>query len=343
MRIGELMVQLGVITPEQLATALRRREVIGGGGRLGATLVELGYLDEQVLARMLAEQLHTPEATEATLARAAPDAIALLSPEIAERHHVCPVRLDGRRLWVAMTDPTDAPLIDELTRLTGREVRAMVASETLVARAIGLHYGRGRSREYVNLADVAGMALEIEPLGAGPRGEPPPARSASPPPPDRMTLQALGERLLAAADHDALLQALVGFLEQDFGRVAALLLKNGHLVGSRSGGSVDAAALRRFAVRASGVPVLARILEDQAARIGRGTSSTLGPLGDVVGAPGDGAILLLPIKYSGQVAGCFVALDGRAGAEAWFPEYEAAGEKLDCALRILALKEYVRR
>src|SRR5262245_39656757 len=100
MRLGDLLVEEGVITAEQLAGALAHRLL--RGGRIGAHLVELGMVTEGALASALASHLHLPAVTVEAIDKAPRNVVTLIAPELAERHRVCPVRRDGERIWTAM-------------------------------------------------------------------------------------------------------------------------------------------------------------------------------------------------------------------------------------------------
>ncbi|MSP59595.1 MAG: hypothetical protein EXR72_04495 [Myxococcales bacterium] len=363
MRIGELMVQTGVLSQEQLRTALRRQQATGD--RIGALLVDLGYINEALLAQMLASQLQLPTATAAALEKVAVNVLALLTPELAARFHVCPVRLDGKRLWLAMSDPTDRDVIDVLQQATGCEIRAMVAPDTLITYALDRHYRVPRAPELVPVTDEVPVAMTIElsnapparPDPAPPAGRalgrivPQPTPRASPVPvaavavatqkpiAGRITPTELGTRLEGCRSRVDLFDVALGLLGQDFGRVVVLALRRGQLVCARAQGAVaDEQALRGFSARPRDIPVIAQAIEDGVPRMGRAASGTLGPLGPAVGPPGDRAILILPVRCSGESLGCFLALDGRDGVEAWFEDYARVAEKLDFALQMEALR-----
>src|SRR5690348_6595759 len=110
-RVGDMLVEAGVITRTQLNEALRHQA--HQGGRLGTNLVELGMLDEKTLATFLAKQLSIPSVTAAQIDRITASVASLLPAAMAERLRAVPVREDAGRLWVAMADPTDKSAIVE--------------------------------------------------------------------------------------------------------------------------------------------------------------------------------------------------------------------------------------
>jgi hypothetical protein len=158
-RLGELLLQQGVINRAQLQQALARQGQ--AGGRLGSNLIAIGALDEATLARILAEQLRIASATATQLEKATRAAINLIPRELAVRFRAVPLRIDGKRLWVAFADPTDREAIATLERGTGLEVRAMVAPDVLIDFGLGKHYGVERQARVVEIRD-SGL-LEIGP------------------------------------------------------------------------------------------------------------------------------------------------------------------------------------
>ena len=101
-KIGELLLQGGVITQDQLQRALE--EQTQAGERVGATLVRLGYVSEEVLFGFLAKQFHAPEVNLTKLA-IPKDVFTLIPVEIAQKYQAVPFGLMGNTLNVAMADP----------------------------------------------------------------------------------------------------------------------------------------------------------------------------------------------------------------------------------------------
>jgi hypothetical protein len=143
-RIGELLLERGAITPDQLEAALQAQG--RSRQRLGAVLVAQGAITEKKLAHALGEALGMPVMD---LANRAPDwsAIHLLRPRFCEQHELFPVSLEsvgGRRvLVVAMGDPLDSAAVREMEFTTGLKVNVRVAPLSAVRAAIQRYYQRG--------------------------------------------------------------------------------------------------------------------------------------------------------------------------------------------------------
>ncbi|HET8657259.1 MAG TPA: type IV-A pilus assembly ATPase PilB [Longimicrobiaceae bacterium] len=141
-RIGELLVRDGVITREQLEKALEDSRA--GGHRVGFSLVKLGLVPEQTLALALARQHHVP-AIDLDRVRLDPKLVKLVPADVAVKHLVVPVRRVGGRLTVAMADPGDIGVLDDLKFITRFEIEPVIAGEFTLRKVV--------EREYDSAAD----------------------------------------------------------------------------------------------------------------------------------------------------------------------------------------------
>ncbi|MGF1511495.1 MAG: hypothetical protein ACFB9M_18535 [Myxococcota bacterium] len=127
-RLGELLTRAGVISSQQLEAAMAEHE--RRGERLGRVLVERGYVSEAVLVRVLSRQLGV---RPANLQRAWVPAEILqkLTETFLRDNAICPEGFDepGRALRLAMADPTNVTLVDEVRFRTGLKVSVSIAGE----------------------------------------------------------------------------------------------------------------------------------------------------------------------------------------------------------------------
>ena len=143
-RIGEKLISLNIITPDQLNVALQEKKV--SGKLLGEVLVELGFIDDMTLTKFLADssgfEIFDPKHTILD-----GDALGLIEKSVALRHQVLPVSLNERELVVAMSDPYDVVAIDTLRRLLPRTVtiRPVVSTPHTLSDAIDAAYGHASS------------------------------------------------------------------------------------------------------------------------------------------------------------------------------------------------------
>lgn len=137
--LGELLLRAGVITEDQLRTALAEQKK--WGGKLGQVLVDLNFLDEGLLVKALSKQLNLPRVDFEGIT-IAPEALKMLDAEFANKRQVLPISHDAgkKQLVVAMSDPGDLGLVDEIKFKTGCRVRVAVAGDRALARAIQQHY-----------------------------------------------------------------------------------------------------------------------------------------------------------------------------------------------------------
>jgi len=140
-RVGEILVQAGVIDEMQLASALG--EQTRWGRRLGVTLIKMGMVEEGHLIRALAKQLDLPVATLKGK-RIADDVVALVPKRVASEHSVMPlfVKREGRKdqLFLGMEDPSNLAVLDDLTFRTGMEVYPVMVGPTELGAAIDRYY-----------------------------------------------------------------------------------------------------------------------------------------------------------------------------------------------------------
>lgn len=137
-QLDELLRARGLITDEQLEEA--RHQAVSAGRSVGRVLVELGFVTEGQLVAILAEQLGL-EFLDLTEAHIDASAVALVPEATARRHNCLPVRFDeANRLVVAMADPANVVAVDDLRAVTGREIKAVVATKPDVMAALNRHY-----------------------------------------------------------------------------------------------------------------------------------------------------------------------------------------------------------
>jgi type IV pilus assembly protein PilB len=125
-QLGDLLIREGLLTLEQLNAALadQRQQ----GRRLGYSLVKLGFVNEVELTKVLARQYRMPAVD---LSRFEPDeqVLKLIPAEVARKNQVLPLKRDGRLLTVAMADPSDLGLLQDLKFITRFDVVPVVTGE----------------------------------------------------------------------------------------------------------------------------------------------------------------------------------------------------------------------
>lgn len=140
-KVGEILVQAGIIDELQLASALGEQS--RWGRRLGMTLIKLGMVQEGHLVRALARQYDLPVASLAGK-KIAPEVIALVPAKLAIEHSVVPlfVKKEGHKsqLFLGMEEPSDLGILDDLAFHTGMSIRPVMVGPTELGEAIDRYY-----------------------------------------------------------------------------------------------------------------------------------------------------------------------------------------------------------
>ena len=175
-RLGDLLIQRGLITEAHLTTALRTQEFFGG--HLGSILLDLGFLEEQSLGETLSRAAGVRYAPSEFLEDVPEEVIKVLPSKIAEKHKAIPLRIQQKRLHLVMLDPKDLVCLDEIAYITGMVVIPYVAPEFRIYEALGRYYGVQKLR-----ADRITLSGKVDPASLlRIDTDPPSQRSATPPP-----------------------------------------------------------------------------------------------------------------------------------------------------------------
>ncbi len=151
LRLGDVLLQQKLVSPEQLATALEQQR--GTGRRLGRLLMESGIVTEEAVVHGLARQLRAPAVNLKSFPLKS-DTVRLLAESPARRHRAIVLEDKGEHLLVGFADPLDLVAYDELTRLLKRPVRMAVIPESQLSTALDRHYRRTE--------EITGLAKALE-------------------------------------------------------------------------------------------------------------------------------------------------------------------------------------
>ena len=173
-RLGEILVDAGVIDEFQLRSALADQQ--RWGARLGTTLVKLGFVTEEIMAKALSSQLKIPNVNLRTT-EIAPEVLQTVSAEKAEKHGIIPVMLkeEGNRkvLYLAMSDPANLGVVDELQFATGHMVKPVIAMDSQLQDAIRRYYhgGPAISSDAEEQDELQPIPMRLAPDAAKPQRE----------------------------------------------------------------------------------------------------------------------------------------------------------------------------
>jgi type IV pilus assembly protein PilB len=155
MRLGEMLVDEGIITPEQLQEALQEQKT--KGGRLEMILITRGYVTQDVIMAFVGTQLGIPHVslTEMTIPA---DVIAAVPDSIAVNHCLIPVYMKDKKLTVAMADPLNVFAIDDVKMMTGFDVEPAIASEADIKAMHTKYYGANAGHKTASSQNAATAA-----------------------------------------------------------------------------------------------------------------------------------------------------------------------------------------
>jgi hypothetical protein len=137
-KIGEMLVEAGVLDRDALTSALGEQR--RWGGSLGRILVDMRLITEGNLVACLGKQLGIPSIDLDKL-DVAQELIDLIPTELALRHQIIPFGKQMKFLDVAMSEPTNLGIIDELRIRTQLNIRSYLAGPKMIARALQRYYG----------------------------------------------------------------------------------------------------------------------------------------------------------------------------------------------------------
>ncbi len=155
-RLGELLVNKGLITQKQLDDGLHEQKM--SGNKLGSSLVKLGFISEKNLVAFLSKHYGVP-AIDLTEAEIESEAIKMIPMDVVFKYQIIPIKRVGSTLRVAMCDPSNILAIDDIKFLTSCHVEVFVSSESAVKTAIDKYYDSSSS-----VADIMGTMGEEEKL-----------------------------------------------------------------------------------------------------------------------------------------------------------------------------------
>jgi type IV pilus assembly protein PilB len=136
-KIGEILVKEGLITPEQLNQAVDAQQ--NTGDLLGSIITKLGFIDEIVLVEFLSKQFQSP-AIDPLKIGISKDTLDLLPSKLVQKYQVIPIGVLDNTLNIAMTDPHNLFIIDDIRFLTKKNVRVNVAPDSSIRKIIEQHY-----------------------------------------------------------------------------------------------------------------------------------------------------------------------------------------------------------
>jgi type IV pilus assembly protein PilB len=158
-RLGDILIKEGLITREQLQQALAEQRA--SKHRLGYVLVKLGLVQELEITKLLARQYRMP-AVDLSRFEVDPKLVKLIPADLATKHVVLPLKREGRTLTIAMADPTDHGLLEDLKFITRYDLFPVIAGEYTLRMLIERHYESSDQQLQSILKDMEGLDDDVE-------------------------------------------------------------------------------------------------------------------------------------------------------------------------------------
>jgi type IV pilus assembly protein PilB len=155
--LGELLLREKIITVEQLQTASEFQKK--NSLPVGTSLVQLGYISEEEIAQALSRQLGYPY-IDLDQFEVYPEVINLIPSDVAKKYSVMPIHRIRSFLTLAMVDPTDLEVIEDIRFRTGLSIQPVIASESGVINAINKYYGTADSIRVKKIVEDIELAEE---------------------------------------------------------------------------------------------------------------------------------------------------------------------------------------
>ena len=149
--LGQLLIEKGLIDEKALGEALQRQVIFGG--RLGTNLLEMGVVTEDDLMKILAYQLNIPYAQPRHFENIPREVLDAVPTELLEKHRIVPLTVEGHRITLAMTDPLNLNIVDDVAFRTNMVVQPVVASEVRIVEALERYYGIRREARYIAVSE----------------------------------------------------------------------------------------------------------------------------------------------------------------------------------------------
>lgn len=178
-KLGDLLLQAGAITQTQLEEALKYQVIFGG--KLGTNLIEMGVIEEDDVTRALSKKFKIPAVDSEQIMNVPADVIQLIPAELAQKYRILPLRLENRRLTLAMANPADLKAIDEIAFRTGLIIRPQVVAEVRLVLLLEKYYEIERERRYIHAAKKVEIKKKAPPPPAVTETAAPPVAQPSEP------------------------------------------------------------------------------------------------------------------------------------------------------------------
>jgi len=163
-KLGDSLINMGILQPKELEIALEIQKRTSG--LLGEILVDLGFISEENLAMMLSKDAGVVLDGNLSDFELNEEAVALVPKDLALKYDLVPLSLDNNTLKIAMADPYNIVAIDEVKKVSGMQIQAVMAFKDAIQSAIAACYIQSGNdlEQAIQEADsgIAGVELEAQ-------------------------------------------------------------------------------------------------------------------------------------------------------------------------------------
>jgi hypothetical protein len=366
----DMLLEAGLITREQFEEALLNRVVYGG--KIGSSLIELGFVTEEDLAQFLSKKLTVPYVSPEKLLAIPPDIISLIPRDLALKYRVIPISLEKRRLDLVMADPADLTAIDEIGFITGFIVKPLVAPEVRLVQALGKYYQMEIDPRFQQIieriekrkADLSHMQ-QPAPLAEVPPSPISTEETAPPEPPiepvdeveeaevveeetwveriGHYSIDSVSRSLARAEDREEIAEIIIGYLGQEFERGALFQVKRGMVMGWKAVyRQQEVVDFPRFSVPLNQPSVLKTVSEGAVFHLGPIPETPFNQLMlEWMGGGRPDTAVLLPLIIMGRVVNILYAEGKEKELSSRFVELQKLLTKTVLAFEILIFRDKI--
>ncbi len=320
--LGSLLIKAGAISRKQLNEAIQCQVIFGGS--IGTNLIELGYIDEDTLARFLSMQISVPSATHEEADSAPKEVVALLTPELAEKYYAVPLRIEEGKLALGMADPNDIPALEMISSHTGLEIIPYIMPEFRLVYALEKYYNIKRDSRYVNLTRPAperfykgksGASASPPPVGTEGRQGPRERfqrkyvsttddRHRGPTaPPENLSLADVEQLLDKVRDRDEIADVVFAYTKKRLRRVILFIVRSGMVLGWNGyGPNVTTSLVQSLMVPLTTSSIFKTVIDSQGHYLGGVTDVQVNRrFFKALGDTNPRTVLVLPVSIKGSI------------------------------------------
>lgn len=347
----DMLVEAGLINSEQFEEALRNCML--SGGIISTSLLEIGLIDEDELARFLSRRLSIPFFDPLPVTDISDEILNLVTPEVAVKYRILPLNRDRQEVSLAMADPSDPVVMDDLASLIGAAIQPLAAPEIRLLQALKKYYGCSLSARDQRLIDqgaerdIASLTVLVEPAGTEEELEEAEVidELEEPEQEPELRLREVAYALSEARDRQEVASILFCHLRREFEVMALFLVRNTEVSGWKAVfQGKDVQGFELLSIPLSRPSVLKTVVESKSHYLGEVDASPLNAeMLRGIGSDGSETALLLPLLLEGRVVNILYVEGDREELAKRISELRQLQEMASLAFKILIFKNKLLR